>query len=77
MFRWLFGPKLVHYNGKYAIMKRDWLNIKEYRDRRPNPPVSEWWFAEEYVKKYCLIDSLEEAKKLLDVCAKHNKRVKE
>ena len=43
MFRWLFGPKLVHYNGKYAIMKMDWLGIKDYRDRRPNPPRDRDW----------------------------------
>lgn len=75
MFRWLFGPKLVHYNGKYAIMKMDVLGIKTYRHAANDRDF--WWYGKECVNKYCLIDSLEEAKKLLDVCVKHNKRVKE
>jgi hypothetical protein len=60
-----FKPHIVQFsNGKYAV--RRWnLLAWEYKEHITfGNEVIYWWNAMEYVKKWCMIDTLEEAKAL-------------
>lgn len=69
-----FKPHIVQFsNGKYAV--RRWSVLAwEYKEHITfNNEVIYWWNAMEYVKKWCMVDTLEEAKSLRE---KHKIKVK-
>jgi hypothetical protein len=62
-----FKAHIVQFsNGKYAI--RRWSVLSwEYKEHTTYGKESVyWWTAMEYVKKWCMVDTLEEAKALRD-----------
>lgn len=65
----LFNPFKAHIvqfsNGKYAV--RRWRVAWEYKEHitLSNEDVY-WWNTMEYVKKWCMVDTLEQAQTLRD-----------
>ena len=58
-----FKQHIVRFTtGKFAVRKLTlWWNYKGLDSR-----INSWWISEEYIYKYCVVDTLEEAKKLLN-----------
>lgn len=62
-----FKPHIVQFpNGKYAV--RRWSVLMwEYKEHITfSDEEIFWWNAMEYVKKWCMVDTLEQAKALRD-----------
>jgi len=66
----LFNPFKAHIvqfsNGKYAVRRWNFL-AWEYRENWTNPNVDVyWWNAIEFVMKWCMVDTHEQAAVLRD-----------
>mgnify|MGYP000729946247 CR=1 FL=1 len=58
-----FKPHIVEFtDGTFAVRKSSlfWWVYKGH-----NPHAIKWWMLEEYVPEYCIVDTLEKAKRLL------------
>lgn len=59
-----FKPHIVEFtDGTFAVRKSSLVYWSYYSKR-----CVEWWSCEEYVQKYCRVDTLEEAKSVLNRC---------
>lgn len=63
-----FKPHIVQFaNGKFAVRRRIFIGW-EYKERTEfnNSDCEYWWYKVEYVKKYCMVDTHEQAVILRD-----------
>lgn len=74
-----FKPHIVEFqNGKFAVRRYEFL-CWTYKGHTifPRESESHWWFVHEYVVKHCMVDTLEEAKVVMNLEKPKVKKVDE